>query len=425
MDPEAAEVKAAGGVVWRRGDRGIEVALVHRPRYDDWSFPKGKLDAGESWEDGALREVEEEIGLRCRLGHELPHTSYRDPKGRAKVVRYWMMEPLDGEFVPSNEVDEMRWLPTVGGRAAAQLRARPGAAARGQRVNRDRFPGLRGGWARLDGPAGTQMVDGAIEAMAEFMRSGHNANHGGLFEAAHRTDELVASARASVGTLLGGDPRGVAFGPSMTAMTMRFSAAAGRALEPGDEIVLQPARPRRQRAAVADRRRARRRHRPLRRPRARDARAAGLGRRGGAHRPHPLGRRHRRLQRGRHRARPAGHRRRRPRRRRARVRRRRPRRAAPPARRRGARLRRAGLLAPTSGSGRTSGSCGAGPSCSRSSSRTSCGPRPTRRRTAGSSARCRSSRWPACAPPPTTCCPPTGRPSARTRTRCSPPRSTG
>ena len=82
------------------------------PRYDDWSFPKGKLDKGESWEDGALREVEEEIGLRCRLGHELPHTSYRDPKGRAKVVRYWMMEPLDGEFAPSHEVDEMRWVPT-------------------------------------------------------------------------------------------------------------------------------------------------------------------------------------------------------------------------------------------------------------------------------------------------------------------------
>jgi cysteine desulfurase family protein (TIGR01976 family) len=105
-------------------------------------------------------------------------------------------------------------------------------------VNRDRFPGLRGGWARLDGPAGTQMVDSAIEAMAEFMRSGDNANHGGLFAAAHRTDELVASARSSVATLLGADPRGVAFGPSMTAMTMRFSAAAGRALEPGDEIVL-------------------------------------------------------------------------------------------------------------------------------------------------------------------------------------------
>jgi 8-oxo-dGTP pyrophosphatase MutT (NUDIX family) len=111
IDPEAAEVKASGGVVWRRSSRGLEVALVHRPRYDDWSFPKGKLDAGEGWEDAALREVQEEIGLNCRLGHELPPTRYRDNKGREKVVRYWMMEPMDGEFVPSGEVDEMRWMP--------------------------------------------------------------------------------------------------------------------------------------------------------------------------------------------------------------------------------------------------------------------------------------------------------------------------
>jgi 8-oxo-dGTP pyrophosphatase MutT (NUDIX family) len=111
IDPEAAEVKASGGVVWRRAGSGLEVAVVHRPKYDDWSFPKGKLDRGETWEEAALREVEEEIGMRCRLGHELPPTSYTDPKGRAKVVRYWMMEPLDGEFAPSGEVDEMRWLP--------------------------------------------------------------------------------------------------------------------------------------------------------------------------------------------------------------------------------------------------------------------------------------------------------------------------
>jgi 8-oxo-dGTP pyrophosphatase MutT (NUDIX family) len=110
VDPEAAEVKASGGVVWRRGAGGIEVAVVHRPRYDDWSLPKGKLDPGESWEDAALREVEEEIGLRCRLGRELPPVSYTDTKGRAKVVRYWLMEPVDGEFQPSSEVDEMRWL---------------------------------------------------------------------------------------------------------------------------------------------------------------------------------------------------------------------------------------------------------------------------------------------------------------------------
>src|SRR3954447_26509361 len=102
---------------------------------------------------------------------------------------------------------------------------------------RARFPGLSDGWARLDGPAGTQMVDAAIDAMAEFMRSGDNANHRGVLRAAEATDELTASAREAVGRLLGGTPETVAFGPSMTALTMRFSAAVGRMLKPGDEIV--------------------------------------------------------------------------------------------------------------------------------------------------------------------------------------------
>jgi cysteine desulfurase family protein (TIGR01976 family) len=104
-------------------------------------------------------------------------------------------------------------------------------------VNRERFPGLRDGWARLDGPAGTQMVDSAIEAMAEFMRSGHNANQGGAFAAADRTGELVAGTRSAVATLFGADPRGVVFGPSATALTMRFAATVCRELEPGDEVV--------------------------------------------------------------------------------------------------------------------------------------------------------------------------------------------
>jgi cysteine desulfurase family protein (TIGR01976 family) len=104
-------------------------------------------------------------------------------------------------------------------------------------MHRTRFPGLSDGWARLDGAAGTQMVDDAIEEMAAWMRSGHNANHGGAFAAAQRTDALVAEARASVARLLGASAEGVVFGPSMTALTMRFSAAACRALQPGDEIV--------------------------------------------------------------------------------------------------------------------------------------------------------------------------------------------
>jgi 8-oxo-dGTP diphosphatase len=111
VDPEAAEVRAAGGVVWRRAGDTVAIAVAHRPRYDDWSLPKGKLDAGESWEDAALREVEEEIGLRCRLGAELTPVGYRDRKGRAKVVRYWLMEPEhEVTFTPNDEVDELRWL---------------------------------------------------------------------------------------------------------------------------------------------------------------------------------------------------------------------------------------------------------------------------------------------------------------------------
>jgi len=124
MDPETAEVKASGGVVWRRSDAGVELVVVHRPRYDDWSLPKGKLDPGETWEQAALREVTEEVGLRCRLGDELPSVGYRDHKEREKVVRYWLMEPEDGaaRFTPNDEVDEMRWLDFA---AAAALLSYP------------------------------------------------------------------------------------------------------------------------------------------------------------------------------------------------------------------------------------------------------------------------------------------------------------
>ncbi len=105
-------------------------------------------------------------------------------------------------------------------------------------MNRERFPGLAAtSWARLDGPAGTQMVDTAIEAMDAWMRSGRGANHGGAFAAAHATDQLVASARASSGALLGAPPGEIVFGFSMTALTMAFAGAVGRTLGPGDEVV--------------------------------------------------------------------------------------------------------------------------------------------------------------------------------------------
>ncbi len=106
-----AEVKAAGGVVRRDGPRGVEILLVHRPRYDDWSLPKGKLDPDETFEAAALREVEEETGVRAALREELPPIRYRDAKGREKLVRYWVMDVVDeGRFAPNDEVDEIRWL---------------------------------------------------------------------------------------------------------------------------------------------------------------------------------------------------------------------------------------------------------------------------------------------------------------------------
>jgi 8-oxo-dGTP pyrophosphatase MutT (NUDIX family) len=97
-------IRAAGGIVVREG----AVLLVHRPKYDDWSFPKGKLHDDESWQEGALREVEEETGLRCTIGPEVGRTRYVVSQG-PKEVRYYRMT-ADGDPRAQNEVDEVRWV---------------------------------------------------------------------------------------------------------------------------------------------------------------------------------------------------------------------------------------------------------------------------------------------------------------------------
>jgi 8-oxo-dGTP diphosphatase len=98
-------IRAAGGIIVRDG----RVLLVHRPEYDDWTLPKGKLHEGETWEEGALREVAEETGLRCELGEVAGDTHYVDRRGRDKQVRYFRMTSSD-EPVAQNEVDELRWV---------------------------------------------------------------------------------------------------------------------------------------------------------------------------------------------------------------------------------------------------------------------------------------------------------------------------
>jgi 8-oxo-dGTP pyrophosphatase MutT (NUDIX family) len=103
-------VRAAGGVVVRNGSSGPELLVVHRPKYRDWSFPKGKAEPGESDEACAVREVEEETGLVCELVEELPSTHYTDGQGRPKRVRYWRMRPVTGDLVFRHEVDDARWL---------------------------------------------------------------------------------------------------------------------------------------------------------------------------------------------------------------------------------------------------------------------------------------------------------------------------
>ena len=104
-------VLAAGGVMFRPGDDGsMEIAVIHRPKYDDWTLPKGKLDGGETREEAAVREVREETGFEVQRGTEIARIRYRDRHGRPKEVTYYVMTPTGGTFVPNDEVDELRWL---------------------------------------------------------------------------------------------------------------------------------------------------------------------------------------------------------------------------------------------------------------------------------------------------------------------------
>lgn len=106
-----ADVEAAGGVILRESKSGkLQVAVIHRPRYGDWSIPKGKLEKGETFKEAAVREVEEETGFRCKAVEELSPVTYKVGKSRLKLVRYWLMRVKRGKFEPNDEVDELRWV---------------------------------------------------------------------------------------------------------------------------------------------------------------------------------------------------------------------------------------------------------------------------------------------------------------------------
>ena len=104
-------VRAAGGIIVRDAKKGPKVLLVHRPRYDDWSFPKGKIDPGETLKQAAKREVLEETGFEYKLHRpKLPVLGYIDGQGRDKVVQYWLMTITRGSFEPNDEVDLITWV---------------------------------------------------------------------------------------------------------------------------------------------------------------------------------------------------------------------------------------------------------------------------------------------------------------------------
>ncbi|NBS85923.1 MAG: NUDIX hydrolase [Micrococcales bacterium] len=107
-------VQAAGALLWRRENGVLKVLLIHRDRYDDWSWPKGKLDKGESISEAAVREIHEETGLKVCLGVKLQEIEYKLDNGQRKIVHYWAAEVTDKalaqqNFVPDEEVGSLEW----------------------------------------------------------------------------------------------------------------------------------------------------------------------------------------------------------------------------------------------------------------------------------------------------------------------------
>jgi 8-oxo-dGTP diphosphatase len=108
--PKTEVIQAAGGLMWRDSQRGKEIAVIHRRRYDDWSLPKGKVNTGESWEEAAIREAREETNCDVRLG-DFAGCSCYPVEGRPKVVLFWHMVLIDEQpFEPNDETDRLLWL---------------------------------------------------------------------------------------------------------------------------------------------------------------------------------------------------------------------------------------------------------------------------------------------------------------------------
>ena len=151
---------AAGGVVWRPGNGGVEVLLVHRPKYGDWTFPKGKVEGGESVLECAIREVWEEAGVTAAMGGYLGRISYYRRAGVLKVVDYWAMRAEHVAFEPSSEVDQIRWVPQVSvgeevsyaTERTVAARLRNGWTGRPDRIllTRHAIAGVRGGFGPRD-----------------------------------------------------------------------------------------------------------------------------------------------------------------------------------------------------------------------------------------------------------------------------------